>query len=444
MTPRTILVVGAGAREHALAWRLGQDHEVERVIVAPGNPLMSDVADVRADTPAGDHARLRELCRSEKVELVVIGPEAPLVAGLADVLGRAGIPCFGPSAAAARLEGSKAFCRETCRRAGVRMAQGEAFEDAKGAVSYARRLGPPLVVKADGLAGGKGVGICLTLEQAEAHIRAAMLDRRFGAAGSRVVVERMIEGREASVIALCDGRDCLVMPAARDHKRLLDGDQGPNTGGMGAYSALPDLDADELRHIARTVHVPVLAALAARGTPFKGALFAGLMLTADGPRLLEFNARLGDPEAQAILPRLAVPLAPLLLAATQARLREVAAKFGADDELLPERDESTVAITLASRGYPDSPRAGDRIHGIDEAREAGALVFGAGIRRRRLGGYATAGGRVLSVVGRGPDVESAAAAAGRAAEQIRFKGRHMRTDIGSRLPRAAAAVRGAA
>ncbi|HUG48925.1 MAG TPA: phosphoribosylamine--glycine ligase [Candidatus Limnocylindria bacterium] len=447
MTPDTVLVVGSGAREHALAWRLAQDPGVERVIVAPGNPLMSDVAEVRADVPAGDHARLKELCLAERVALTVVGPEAPLVAGLSDVLSQAGIPCFGPSGLAARLEGSKAFCRELCRKAGVRMAQGEAFGDPISAVSYARRLGPPLVVKADGLASGKGVVICHTAEEAEAAIRAALLERRFGAAGGRVVVERMLEGSEASVIALCDGRDCLLLPAARDHKRLLDDDEGPNTGGMGAYSPVPELGPDELRQIGRAVHVPVMAAMAARGAPFRGALFAGLMLTGEGPRLLEFNVRLGDPEAQAILPRLAVPLAPLLLAAARGQLRDVAAKFGVEDELVPARDEATVALTLASRGYPDAPRAGDRVRGIDEARQEGGLVFGGGLRRRRLGGYATAGGRVLSVVGRGPDVRLAAEAAWRAAEEIQFKGRQVRTDIGMRLPRevaAAPAARGTA
>ena len=439
MTPRRILVVGQGAREHALCWRLSSEPGVERVIAAPGNPLMSDVAEVRSDVPAGDHIRLRELCRTEALELVVVGPEAPLVAGLADVLGQAGIPCFGPSAAAARLEGSKAFCREMCRNAGVRMAQGEAFDDATSAVAYARRLGPPLVVKADGLAAGKGVVICPTIEQAEQAIRAVLLERRFGAAGGRVVVERLLEGREASVIALSDGRDCLLLPAARDHKRLLDGDQGPNTGGMGAYSPLPELGPDELRHVARSVHVPVLAAMAARGAPFRGALFAGLMLTAEGPRLLEFNVRLGDPEAQAILPRLAIPLAPLLAAAAQGRLRDVAGKFGIEDELLPELPEAVVAITLATRGYPDSPRSGDRIEGIDAARSA-ALVLGAGIKRRRLGGFATSGGRVLTVVGRGRDLESAAQVAARAAGLIRFKGRQMRTDIGRSRARPVAAA----
>ncbi len=429
MTPRSILVVGSGGREHALCWRLATEAGVERVLVAPGNPLMADVAEI-VDVAAGDHQALRDLCLREGVELVVVGPEAPLVAGLADVLRHAGISCFGPGASAARLEGSKAFCRELCRAAGVRMAQGEAFDDVAGAVAYARRLGPPLVVKADGLAAGKGVTICPTMDDAEKSIRRSMVERRFGAAGGRVVVERLLDGRELTVIALCDGRDALVLPVARDHKRLLDGDAGPNTGGMGAYSPVPDLGADDVRQIVRSVHMPVLAAMAARGMPFRGALYAGLMLTADGPRLLEFNVRLGDPETQAILPLLAAPLAPLLAAAARGQLLDAAHKFGIDDEFVPVAGGAAVTVTLATAGYPDEPRSGDRIDGIGDALAAGALVFGAGVRRRRLGGYATHGGRVLSVVGRGAGVAEASDMAVRAAGVIRFKGRQMRSDIG--------------
>jgi phosphoribosylamine---glycine ligase len=429
VTPRVILVVGSGAREHALCWRLSSEPGVERVIVAPGSPLMADVAEVR-DVPAGDNAAIRALAQAESVDLVVVGPEAPLVNGLADELAHAGISCFGPTAAAARLEGSKAFCREVCRAAGVRMAQGEAFDDAVSAIAFARRLGAPLVVKADGLAAGKGVVLCATLEDAETAIRAALVERRFGAAGGRVVVERLLEGREVSVIGLCDGRDVLLLPAARDHKRLRDGDDGPNTGGMGAYSPVSDVTRQDLAEIARSVHVPVLAAMAARGMPFRGALYAGLMLTNDGPRLLEFNVRLGDPEAQAIVPRLNVALGPLLAAAAAGRLLDATRKFGIDDGLVPTTDEATVALTLAAAGYPDAPRAGDRIDGIELARAEGALVFGAGVKRRLRGGYATAGGRVLSVVGRGSSVSEASAVAMQAASKIVFKGRQMRTDIG--------------
>ena len=418
--PRRVLVVGSGGREHALCWRLATEGGVERVIVAPGNPLMSDVAEVRPAVTLADHAAIVELARSELVELVVVGPEGPLVAGLADDLTAAGIACFGPSAAAAALEGSKAYCREVAAAAGVAMAEGEAFDAVQPALAHACALGAPLVVKADGLAAGKGVTVCDSLGEAEAHVRAVIEDGRFGAANRRVVVERRLEGREASVIALCDGERALALPAARDHKRLTDGDEGPNTGGMGAYSPVEELDAEAVARIVATVHTPVLAEMARRGTPFRGALYAGLMLTADGPRLLEFNARLGDPEAQAILPRLASPLAPLLAGAANGDLGEELA-------IVPA---ATVAVTLAAAGYPDQPRSGDLIGGIEAAQAAGAVVFGAGVARDLDGRLVTAGGRVMTVVTSADNLEQAAAAASAAADMIVFDGRQRRHDIG--------------
>jgi phosphoribosylamine--glycine ligase len=425
-----VLVVGSGAREHAVAWRLASEPGVGRVIVAPGNTLMGDVAEARPEVRADDFDALLRLCHDEHVELVVVGPEAPLVDGLADRLANAGVACFGPSAAAARLEGSKAFAREVCRAAGVPMAIGRAFAGARGAIEYAETLGLPIVVKADGLAAGKGVTICATFGEAERAIREALEEHRFGAAGATVVVERWLTGREASVIALCDGTTARLLPAARDHKRLLDGDRGPNTGGMGAYSPLPDLDDARLAGLVTRVFEPVLAHMAERATPFRGALFAGLMLTADGPRVLEFNARLGDPETQAILPRLAQPLAPLVLAAAQGSL----AGFGP----IAATPDATVSLTLAADGYPAAPRNGDEIRGIEEACAAGALVFGAGVARDSKGVLVTAGGRVLSVVGRGGDVDQAAGAAYEAAERISFAGMTARRDIGRGLATVAA------
>ncbi len=429
LQPRTVLVVGGGAREHALSWRLRQDPGVERVLEAPGNAGHADVAEIHEDVAAHDHPAILALALREDADLVVVGPEAPLVAGLTDHLRAAGIPTFGPCAAAAALEGSKALGRRIASRAGVPMAPGAVFDAVTPALAYAAALGGPVVVKADGLAAGKGVTICASLDEAEVALQDAIERRVFGDAGRRVVVERALSGREASVIAICDTTTALALPAARDHKRIGEGDVGPNTGGMGAYSPVPDLDDATVSRIVAEFHVPTLAALAARGRPFRGALYAGLMLTAEGPQLLEYNVRFGDPEAQAILPRVAVPLATLLLAAATDRLAAAAEALGIAGLRLPSRPESTVAVVLAAEGYPGTPVTGDEIEGIETARATGALVFEAGTARRD-GRALTAGGRVLTVVGRGSDLEAAASAAHRAAGAVRFRGQQVRGDIG--------------
>ena len=428
--PARILVLGSGAREHALAWRLSRDPGIERVLIAPGNPGQADVAEVHPEVGPEDAAAIRELVRAREVDLVVVGPEAPLVAGIADRLAEDGIPVFGPGAAAARLEGSKSFCREVAAAAGVEMAPGAAFDDVAAALAYAERLGPPLVVKADGLAAGKGVTVCATLSEAAAALEDALERRVFGEAGARVVVERALQGPEASLIAICDATTAVALAPARDHKRIFDGDRGPNTGGMGAYSPLPDLDDAACRELVRLIHHRVLAAMAARGTPFRGALYAGLMLTAQGPRLLEFNVRFGDPEAQVILPRLGVPLAPLLQAAATDRLAAAAASLEVRENILPATPDAAVGVVLAAEGYPGPAVSGDPISGIEEARAAGALVFEAGTARRPDGTAVTKGGRVVTVVGRGADRPAAAAAAYQAAELVRFRGRQFRRDIG--------------
>jgi phosphoribosylamine--glycine ligase len=422
-----ILVVGSGAREHAICWRLAADG-AEHVIVAPGNALMRDVASVHPEAAISDLDAIVELARAQAVSLVVVGPEAPLVDGLVDRLTAIGIPAFGPTAAAARLEASKSFAREICQSAGVPTARGAAFDSATPAIEYAERVGAPVVVKADGLAYGKGVAICADLAEAEHAIREALEEGRFGDSGRRIVVEEWLDGVEASVIAICDGRDARILPAARDHKRLLDDDRGPNTGGMGAYSPVAELDDSALRRLQETVFLPVLREMATRGTPFSGALFAGLMLTADGPRVLEFNARLGDPETQAILPRLASPMRPLLAAAASG-----SPSGWTDGALVDATNEVTVAVTLAAAGYPESPRTGDEIRGIAAARASGALVFGAGVDNDTEGSLVTRGGRVLTVVGRGPDLGSAADQAYEAADRISFAGKQRRRDIGRPL-----------
>ncbi|MGZ3587579.1 MAG: phosphoribosylamine--glycine ligase [Candidatus Limnocylindrales bacterium] len=428
--PRIVLVTGSGGREHALAWRLALDEGVARVIVTPGNPGMSDDAEVRPGVDPRDAEAVRAVARETGAELVVIGPEAPLASGLADGLRGAGLHVFGPGAAGARLEASKSFCRAVAGAAGVPIAAGEAFSAVAPALEFAARFGGRVVVKADGLAAGKGVTVCERLDEAEEALRASLEGGRFGAAGLRVVVEERLEGREVSLIALCDETAVLALPAARDHKRIGEGERGPNTGGMGAYSPVEDCDDATAAELVRRIHGPVLAELARRGIGFRGALYAGLMLTGDGPRLLEFNVRLGDPEAQALLPRLAIPLAPLLLAAAAGRLREAAAALDLRDGLVPAAAESAVAVVLAAPGYPGTPRLGGRIEGLDAARASGALVFAAGVAADQDGRLVTAGGRVLAVVGRGPTAAAAAETAYAGVARVAFPGRQVRRDIG--------------
>ncbi|HYM83214.1 MAG TPA: phosphoribosylamine--glycine ligase [Candidatus Dormibacteraeota bacterium] len=444
IAPTRTLLLGSGGREHALTWKLAAEPGGNEVVVAPGSDGIGEEPRVRC-LPAVDPldaGGVVKAARKVQAELVVVGPEAPLAAGVADALLEAGIPVFGPTRAAARIETSKAFCHEVAAAAGVRMARAAAFADLGQALAHARRMDAGdvgIVVKADGLAGGKGVTMCESLDDAQAAIRAA-----FGASPGRpspaadvaeaaapvVVIEERLEGREASVIALCNGETALALPAARDHKRLLDGDRGPNTGGMGAYSPIPDLPDPLVDWVVERVHQPILAELARRGTPFRGALYAGLMLTADGPVLLECNARFGDPETQAVLPRLAVALGPLLLAAARGDLRSAVRSLGLEASRLPTTRDATVAIVLAAAGYPAEPRNGEAIGGIEDARAAGCLVFHAGTRRQG-DDFVAHGGRVLSVVGRGADLPSARAAAERGADLVTFEGSQRRHDLGA-------------
>ena len=438
--PTRILIVGRGAREHALAWKLAAEPGVNEVVVAPGSDAIATEPRVRCvpGVDTLDVAAVVAIARREAVELVVVGPEDPLAAGIADALTDAGFPVFGPTAAAARIESSKAFCHEIAAAAGVRMARAGSFADAAEAVAFARELaagGRGVVVKADGLAAGKGVTVCDSVADAERAIGEleGSPGGRAGGAGSAsgawVVVEERLAGREASLIALCDGVRAVALPFARDHKRLLDGDAGPNTGGMGAYSPLPDLPDEAAEALLAAFHRPILAELARRGTPFRGALYVGLMLTEDGPVALECNARFGDPEAQAILPRLAVALGPILLAAARGDLTAALTGPLLADGHLPTLPGAAVAIVLAAAGYPDAPRSGDRIEGLDDARATGALVFHAGTARDADGTFRTTGGRLLTVVGRGADLAAARAAATTAADRIHARGLQRRHDI---------------
>lgn len=438
--PTRILIVGGGGREHALAWKLAAEPGVNQVWVAPGSaaiglePRVRCLREVDALVPSAVVAA----ARSTSAEVVVIGPEAPLAAGVADALEEAGIPVFGPTQAAARIETSKAFCHEVAAAAGVRMARGRAFAagELDAARAYAAELaatGQGLVVKADGLAAGKGVVVCDDLAAAETQLAGSFdpapsyLAEAPGA--PRVVIEERLFGPEVSIIAVTDGRLALALPAARDHKRLYDGDEGPNTGGMGAYSPVADLPDPDAAALLATIHLPILAELAGRGTPFRGFLYAGLILTADGPVLLECNARLGDPEAQVILPRLAGPLGPYLLAAARGELTTVIHALGPGAIALPTFPSVTVGIVLAAEGYPNTPRRGQPIEGLEAAAAIGGLIFHAGSLGRPAGGYGTNGGRVLTVVGRGADLAAARDVAERTADAIAWDGLQRRHDI---------------
>ena len=395
-----MLVVGSGGREHALAWKLSQSPTLTALHAAPGNPGIAALGDchpVRAEDAEG----LLALSGSLGIDLVVVGPEAPLVAGVADVLRHSGVAVFGPGAGAAEIEGSKSFAKDVMTAAGVPTA---------AAMAIAR---PPCVVKADGLAAGKGVVVCHTQEELDAGLAAV------SGFGGPLVIEELLTGPEVSLFALCDGRDAIPLPAARDYKRAYDGDEGPNTGGMGAHAPVPELDDDEIGQLVDTVHRPVLAELARRERPFVGLLYAGLMLTDDGPKVLEFNCRFGDPETQAVLPLVDGDLLEALAAAAAGDLRGGS---------LDRAAGAAVTVVVTAGSYPAGDDRGSPIEGVDAAEATGALVFQAGTALQG-GRVVTNGGRVLAVTGRGGDLDAARRAAYAGAEQIRFAGARYRTDV---------------
>jgi phosphoribosylamine--glycine ligase len=439
VAPTRILIVGGGGREHALAWKLAAEPGVNEIVVAPGSAGIANEPGVRCLSGVDplDPAAVVAAARSMAAELVVIGPEAPLAAGVVDALMEAGVAVFGPTRAAAELETSKSYCHEVAAAAGVPMARARAFAvgELDAATSFINELdsaGRGAVLKADGLAAGKGVIVTDSLAQALELAPSFLAGQLTGEPA--LVIEERLEGREASVIAICDGLRAVALPAARDYKRLCDDDQGPNTGGMGAYSPLPDLDDGAVDAILDTVHRPILAEMERRGRPFRGFLYAGLIMTADGPVLLECNVRLGDPEAQVILPRISVPLGTILLAAAKGRIPDGL------PALVPTTASATVGIVLAAKGYPGQPKRGDPIVGLDDAVADGALIFHAGTVGRPQGGFGTSGGRVLSVVGRGRTVEDARGQAERAADAISWDGLQRRHDIGSNTSQPAALV----
>jgi phosphoribosylamine--glycine ligase len=419
-----ILVVGGGGREHALVWKIAQSPLAEKVFCAPGNPGTARLAENVA-VASDDVDALVRWASENRIDFVVVGPEAPLVLGLADRLSHAGIAVFGASAAAARLEGSKAFAKQVMAAAGIPTAAYGSFDALGPALAHARAAGGRVVVKADGLAAGKGVVVCGDMAEAETALRSILVDRIHGEAGARVVVEELMAGPEASVIALVDGERVLVLPPAQDHKRIFDGDRGPNTGGMGAFCPTPTVDAALLADVERSVLLPTVREMARRGTPFRGALYAGLMLTKDGPRVLEFNARFGDPETQPILMRVQGDVVPALLAAARGDLSATT---------LTIDPRAAVGVVMAAEGYPGRVTIGDVIEGAEGPFPPDVQVFQAGTRRGPDGRIVTSGGRVLTVCALGADRADAAARAYQVIEKVQFRGAQFRRDIGRAGP----------
>ncbi len=415
----TVLIIGNGGREHALVHAAIRGGHT--AICAPGNAGIARDAEVH-DVPLTDHAGLIELARRRGVDLVVVGPEAPLVAGLADEMRAAGLRTFGPSRDAARLEGSKAFAKEIMGAAGVPTADYETVSTTAAGMAAVERFGLPVAVKADGLAAGKGVVVAHTVDDARSALAACCDDGAFGAAGATVVVEEGLTGPEVSLLAISDGATVVRFPPARDYKPIGEGNTGPNTGGMGSISPPADVSDTLADELVNTVHRPVIAEMARRGTPFAGVLYAGLMLTPNGPRVIEFNARFGDPETQCLLPRIDEDLMAVLSAAADGHL---------DDRPLALSPEPCVAVVLAAAGYPAPPRAGDVITGLDDAADTGCHVLHAGTSTDDTGNVVTSGGRVLAVAATGPDLTTARERAYAGADLIHFDGRQMRRDIGA-------------
>ena len=418
-----VLVIGSGGREHALCWAIAASPLLTKLWCAPGNPGIAQVAEC-VSIDALDFPALIAFAQDNEIDLVVPGPEAPLVVGIADAMEAAGIACIGPSRSAAQLEGSKTFTKELCDAAGIPTAQWESFDDADAAREFVRRRGAPIVVKADGLAAGKGVVVATTEADALAAIDAMMQARRFGDAGSSVVIEECLTGEEVSLFALCDGETALALGSAQDHKRVGDGDTGPNTGGMGSYAPTPAFSAALQDAAMDGIIRPALAEMTRRGTPFRGILYAGLMLTADGVKLIEFNVRFGDPECQALVLRLKSDLLSALQAAYDGELKNFDLRWNVD---------SAIAVVMAARGYPDAPEHGSEIRGLDRATVVpGVQVFHAGTTADAQGHLRAAGGRVLTVCAAGADLLAAHHAAYAAIGVIDWPEGFCRSDIGWR------------
>ncbi len=419
-----ILVVGSGGREHALVWKLAQSRLVDRIYCAPGNPGTAALAE-NLDLPVDDVEGLADFAETKRISLTIVGPELPLTLGIVDAFEKRNLKIFGPSREAAALEGSKAFAKGFMQRHGIPTARAEIFHAVEPALKYLKAHGAPIVVKADGLAAGKGVVVATTEAEAEDAIRRCLEKEEFGLAGKTVLLEDCLTGVEASILAITDGRIILPLPSAQDHKRLLDGDKGPNTGGMGAYSPAPIITPALMRQVYDRVLEPTVRGMAQEGFPFRGVLYAGIMLTPDGISVLEFNVRFGDPECQPLMMRWDDDAVPILLKAARGDLDK--------DMTLTFSDDAAISVVMAAAGYPASPRKGDVIGGLDEAAKVdGAVVFHAGTAQNEAGEIVTNGGRVLTVTARGEDVRQARERAYEAVSRIKWDGAQYRNDIAFR------------
>ncbi|RKP48735.1 phosphoribosylamine--glycine ligase [Cohnella endophytica] len=416
-----VLVIGRGGREHAIIWALKKSAKIKQIYCAPGNAGTAQLAE-NVDIGELEFQRLVGFARDNAIDLVVVGPDDPLAAGIVDEFEAASIPVYGPRKNAAEIEGSKIFMKDLLRKYEIPTAKYETFTDYEVASAYLKQQSLPIVIKADGLAAGKGVTVAFTREEADKALAETMVDKSFGAAGDKVVIEEFLEGQEMSILAFVDGETVKPMSPAQDHKQVFDNDKGPNTGGMGTYSPLPHIAQSIIDEAIETIIKPTARAMVSEGRPFRGVLFAGLMITKDGPKTIEFNARFGDPETQVVLPRLETDLLEIFLASIDGTLEQIEMKWS---------DEAAVCVVLASEGYPGSYPKGLPISGLDEVQVPGALVFHAGTALKD-GQVVTNGGRVLGIVGRGAGIAEARTNAYNAAADIVFQGKQNRTDIAAK------------
>jgi len=417
-----ILVIGGGGREHTLAWKLSQSKNVEKMYAIPGNPGMEKIAECNSAISISDNDALVAFAKAHKIDLTVVGPELPLANGVVDAFEAAGLKAFGPSKVAAEIEGSKAFSKWLMKKYDIPTAKFEVFTDAEAARAYVNKQGAPIVIKADGLAAGKGVIVATTLKQAIEAVDSIMCDQTFGEAGSRVVIEECLVGEEASLLTFTDGETIVPMISSQDHKRAYDNDEGPNTGGMGTYAPAPVATKEILAQVQTEILEPTIQAMVAEGRKYVGCLYVGLMITADGPKVIEYNARFGDPETQVVLPLLDGDLAEIMLACIDGKLADTKVSW---------KDEAAVCVVMAAGGYPASYQKGDVISGIDAAEADGAVVFHAGTAKTDAG-IVTNGGRVIGVTATASSIKQAVDNAYAAVAKISFKDNHFRKDIAYR------------